>query len=41
MNQINEKTKPLVVVVMGSKSDYEVMTESLKVLKAFEITGGI
>ena len=37
MNQLNEKTKPLVVVVMGSKSDYEVMTESLKVLKAFGI----
>ena len=37
MNQEKERTQPLVVVVMGSKSDYDVMAESLKVLKAFEI----
>ncbi len=37
MNQIKEKTTPQVVIVMGSKSDYDVMVESLKMLKAFEI----
>jgi len=37
MNQAEDKTKPLVAVVMGSKSDYAVMAESLEVLKAFEI----
>ena len=37
MNQAQEKTSPLVAVVMGSKSDYDVMAESLRVLKAFEV----
>lgn len=37
MNQTNEKTTPQVVIVMGSKSDYDVMVESLKMLKTFEI----
>jgi phosphoribosylaminoimidazole carboxylase PurE protein len=32
-----KKTGPLVAVVMGSKSDYAVMEESLNVLKSFDI----
>lgn len=37
MSQAKEKAAPVVAVVMGSKSDYAVMAESLEVLKAFEI----
>lgn len=37
MNQAEDRTKPLVAVVMGSKSDYSTMAESLEVLKAFGI----
>lgn len=37
MNQEEGRTKPLVAVVMGSKSDYATMAESLEVLKTFEI----
>lgn len=37
MNQTNEKTAPVVAIVMGSKSDYDTMSESLKVLKSFKI----
>jgi phosphoribosylcarboxyaminoimidazole (NCAIR) mutase len=32
-----DKPAPLVVIVMGSKSDYEVMKESAGVLKEFEV----
>jgi len=37
MNQTQDKTQPLVAVVMGSKSDYATMAESGEVFKAFEI----
>ena len=37
MNQAEDRPQPLVAVVMGSKSDYDTMAESLKVFKAFEI----
>ncbi|MBU1398082.1 MAG: 5-(carboxyamino)imidazole ribonucleotide mutase [Pseudomonadota bacterium] len=33
-----EKTTPIVAIVMGSKSDYEVMKESVGVLKEFGVT---
>jgi phosphoribosylaminoimidazole carboxylase PurE protein len=38
MNQHAGKPKPLVAVVMGSKSDYEVMKESAGVFKEFGVT---
>lgn len=37
MNAASEKTDSLVTVVMGSKSDYEVMKESAKVLAEFGV----
>lgn len=37
-NQSAGKPKPLVAIVMGSKSDYEVMKESAGVLKEFGVT---
>lgn len=37
MKQAEDRTKPLVAVVMGSKSDYDTMEKSLEVLKAFGI----
>lgn len=38
MNQSAGKPAPLVAIVMGSKSDYEVMKESAGVLKEFGLT---
>ena len=38
MNQNAGKPAPLVAIVMGSKSDYEVMKESAGVLKEFGLT---
>ena len=38
MNQSAGKPTPLVAIVMGSKSDYEVMKESAGVLKEFGVT---
>ena len=37
MNQIADKPPPLVAIVMGSKSDYEFMKETVGVLKSFEV----
>jgi len=37
MNQGTEKGSPRVAIVMGSKSDYEVMKESAKVLAGFGV----
>ena len=37
MNDAIEKTSPRVSIVMGSKSDYEVMKESAKALAAFAV----
>ena len=38
MKDAREKASPRVSIVMGSKSDYEVMKESAKVLAGFDVT---
>lgn len=37
MNQTTAQASPLIAVVMGSKSDYDVMQESVKILSGFAV----